>query len=119
MCVDNTVSKLLKEGVVIDIEVPLSIDLAFDLIKKLGVYDKLEDSVELAPQFFNQYTVIRYLNTRKWYDEERKEWRDQREFILQAPNKYVPSSKECTHENVIRSEEDIDKLCELMSKEES
>lgn len=119
MCVDKKVPEFLRKGVVIDAEAPLSVDLAFDLIKKLGVYDKLEDSVQFAPQFFNQYTIIRYLNTRNWYDEERQEWRNQREFVLQVPNKYVPSSKECTHKNVIRTKEDIDNLYASMSKEES
>lgn len=119
MCVDKRVPEFLRKGVVIDTEIPFCVELAFEVIKKLGIYNELEDSVEFAPQFFNQYTTIRYLTTRKWYDEKREEWRDQREFILQVPNKYVPSSKECTHENVIRTVEDIDKLCESMSKKES
>ena len=41
MCADNSASKLLKEGVVIDASFPLNMELAYELLIQKGKYAKM------------------------------------------------------------------------------
>ena len=117
MCADNSVSKLLKEGVVIDAKFPLNMELAYELLIREG-YNKKQDFLIITKQYENQYTTLKYSKTITYTDEKTGGQCTGRYFSLNVPDRYVPSKKEVRND-VIRTEEDIDKLCELMSKEES
>ena len=117
MCIDNTVSKRLKEGVVIDARFPLNMELAYEVLIREG-YDKKKDFLYITTQHEHQYTELKYNKTATYIDEKTGEQCQGRYFSLQVPDRYVPSKRD-VRADVIQTEEDIDKLCESMSKEES
>ena len=117
MCADNSASKLLKEGVVIDASFPLNMELAYELLIREG-YNKKKDFLYITTQYEHQYTGLKYNKTATYTDENTGEQCQGRYFSLQVPDRYVPSKRE-VRKDVIRTEEDIDKLYESMSKEES
>lgn len=117
MCVDNGVSKILKEGVVIDARFPLNMELAYEVLIREG-YNKKKDFLYITTQYEHQYTELKYNKTATYIDEKTGEQCQGRYFSLQVPDRYVPSKRD-VRADVIRTEEDIDKLCESMSKKES
>ena len=117
MCVDNNVSRLLKEGVMIDARFPLNMELAYELLIREG-YDKKRDFLRIETQYQDQYTRLKRNKDAKYTDEKTGEQCQGRRFSIEVPDRYVPSKKE-VRKDVIRTEEDIDNLYASMSKEES
>ena len=69
MCVvDNEVSTILREGVVIDAPFPRNMELAYELLIR-EKYDKKKDFLYISTQYKNQFTKLSYNKTLKWRDE--------------------------------------------------
>ena len=93
MCVDNGVSKILKEGVVIDARFPLNMELAYEVLIREG-YNKKKDFLYITTQYEHQYTELKYNKTATYIDEKTGEQCQGRYFSLQVPDRYVPSKKD-------------------------
>ena len=116
MCVvDNEVSTILREGVVIDAPFPRNMELAYEMLIREG-YNKKKDFLYIGTQCETHFTKLTYTKTLKWNDKEGKEVYG-RHYSLTVPDRYIPSQKE-TQKNVIRTEDDIDNLFDSMSKKE-
>lgn len=118
MCIDNSVPEVLREVVIIDAEFPLCTILADEVLIR-GGFNKRRDRLYFSTEYEEQFTKLKFNKPVQRVDEKTGEKYISREFTLYIPDQYVPSSKECTHKNVIRTKEDIDNLYASMSKEES
>ena len=115
MCVvDNNVSTILREGVVIDAPFPRNMELAYEMLIREG-YNKKKDFLYISTQYENQFTKLFNNKTLKWMDEKTGEEIFGRHFTLVVPDRYIPSQKD-TQKNVIRTEDDIDNLFDSMPK---
>ena len=77
MCFDNGVSKILKEGVVIDARFPLNMELAYEVLIREG-YNKKKDFLYITTQYEHQYTELKYNKTATYIDEKTQ----QKEYVI-------------------------------------
>ena len=114
MCVvDSKELTVLKGGVLIDAPFPRNMELAYEMLIRTG-YNKKKDFLYVSTQCESHFSTLSYIKTLKWNDESEEIYGHH--YSLVVPDRYIPSKD--TQENVIRTEDDIDKLFDSMSKKE-
>ena len=101
---EESVSKRMKEGVMIDAHPRISTMLAFKVLDKEG-YNPRTDRIDYCTEYQDQFTRVKYLKTSREIDEQTGKEYLCRHYAMRIPDKYVPVKE--APQGVICSEEDI------------
>lgn len=91
MCVEESVSKEIREGILIDAPFPQNMLLADKILQKEGFRTK--DYINIQTQYEEQYSELRYIKSiaevgaNGQYTEDKLKC-----FVLTVPDRYVPVS---------------------------
>lgn len=111
MCVEKSITKKIREGILIDAPFPTNMLLANVILSKEGFRENV-DYLTVQTQVEHQYTEIKYLKSISELDENNQITGEMLKcFILIVPDRYIPKKEEQQNvKTIIKNVDDIDTL---------
>ena len=117
MCVEKSITKKIREGILIDAPFPTNMLLADEILKSEGFRPSI-DYLTIQTQYEHQYTEVKYQKSIFEMDEEEKNTGNKLKcFMLIVPDRYIPKNEEQQGKTIIKNVEDVNTL--YSEKEES
>lgn len=118
MCVEKSISKKIREGILIDAPFPTNMLLTDEILKREGFRPSI-DYLTIQTQYEHQYTEVKYRKSIFEMDAEEKNTGNKLKcFMLIIPDRYIPKKEEQQEgKKIIKNVDDVNTL--YSKKEES